>query len=98
MGLFRAVVLVVRLMVVLFLLGLCACGFAAASPGASVVRPKPSSAARTATPPTQAAQLNPVRLVIPALSVNASVESVGVKANGYLDTPTDNPLGGCGLV
>jgi LPXTG-site transpeptidase (sortase) family protein len=32
-----------------------------------------------------------VRLVIPAIGINASVEAVGVQANGDMATPTHNP-------
>ncbi len=34
---------------------------------------------------------NPIRLVIPAIGINAFVESVGVRPNGDLATPTQNP-------
>ncbi len=34
---------------------------------------------------------NPVRLVIPAIAVNASIESVGAQSDGDLAIPTQNP-------
>src|SRR5436305_2219643 len=34
---------------------------------------------------------NPVRLIIPALAINAPVEEVGTQANADLGTPTQNP-------
>ena len=35
--------------------------------------------------------LNPVRLIIPAIAINASVEDVGTQANADLATPSHNP-------
>jgi len=35
--------------------------------------------------------LNPVRLIIPALAINAPVEGVGTQPNADLATPTQNP-------
>ena len=35
--------------------------------------------------------LNPVRLIIPAIDINASVEDVGTQANADLATPSQNP-------
>ena len=35
--------------------------------------------------------LNPVRLIIPAIAINASVEDVGTQANADLATPSQNP-------
>ena len=35
--------------------------------------------------------LNPVRLIIPAIAINASVEDVGAQANADLATPSQNP-------
>jgi len=35
--------------------------------------------------------LNPVRLIIPAIDINAPVEDVGTQANADLATPTQNP-------
>jgi len=35
--------------------------------------------------------LNPVRLIIPALAINAAVEDVGTQANADLATPSQNP-------
>ncbi len=56
-----------------------------ASPPA--VRPNVNPTA-TSTPQVTA---NPVRLLIPAIGVNAHVEAVGVQANGDLAIPTQNP-------
>jgi len=35
--------------------------------------------------------LNPVRLIIPAIAINASVEDIGTQANADLATPSQNP-------
>src|ERR1700687_3398526 len=35
--------------------------------------------------------LNPVRLIIPAIDINAAVEDVGTQANADLATPSQNP-------
>jgi len=35
--------------------------------------------------------LNPVRLIVPAVNINASVEDVGTQANADLATPSQNP-------
>ena len=35
--------------------------------------------------------LNPVRLIIPALAINAPIEGVGTQPNADLATPTQNP-------
>jgi hypothetical protein len=37
------------------------------------------------------AAANPIRLIIPAIGVNAFIESVGTQSNGDLATPTHNP-------
>ena len=37
------------------------------------------------------AALNPVRLIIPAIDINASVEDVGTQVNADLATPSQNP-------
>ena len=34
---------------------------------------------------------NPVRLIIPAIAINAPVEEVGTQANADLATPTHDP-------
>ncbi|GAC1392173.1 MAG: class F sortase [Ktedonobacteraceae bacterium] len=38
----------------------------------------------------------PARLIIPSITVNASVENVGIQANGDLGTPQQNPWEGVG--
>lgn len=91
MGLLRVVVVLFRLLAVLILFSLSACGTAAASSHATVLSPTSSPVARTVTPTAQPAQPKPMRLVISAIGINAPVESVGVKANGDLATPTHNP-------
>src|SRR5260370_21918584 len=81
---------------------LCGCGLASASP-----HPLPHPASPTArlvkspTPtlsssPTPARHANPVRLLIPAIGVNAPIEEVGVTSNGNLAVPTQNPWEGVG--
>ena len=78
------------------------CGLASASP-----HPLPHPASPTArlvksptpTPsssPTPARHANPVRLLIPAIGVNAPIEEVGVTSNGNLAVPTQNPWEGVG--
>jgi sortase (surface protein transpeptidase) len=80
-----------RLLAILFLLSLSACGFAATSSHPSALQPKASPAVGSATPRALPEKPYPVRLVIPAIGIKASVESVGVQANGDLATPTHNP-------
>jgi hypothetical protein len=90
-GLPRAALWASRFLAALGLFSLGACGFAGASPHAPALRAQPSPTAKTATPTSPPGQPNPVRLVIPAISIDAPIESVGVLANGDMATPTQSP-------
>src|ERR1017187_7569391 len=62
----------------------------------TAVSSTPTRRGITATPtqllkPQTSMQANPVRLVIPSIGVNASVETVGILNNGDLATPTRSP-------
>ena len=67
-----------------------ACG----STVAQKTKPIEQHDARTATvsvTPTVATMSKPTRLVISAVGIDASIESVGIQANGDLATPTQSP-------
>ncbi len=49
----------------------------------------------TATP-TPSVVDNPARLLIPAIHVDAAIEQVGLRSDGDLDTPQDNPWNNVG--
>ncbi|HLX40171.1 MAG TPA: class F sortase [Ktedonobacteraceae bacterium] len=68
-------------------------GLHAYSPSSpSVIAKQHASSSVTTTPTTVAkAQINPVRLEIPAIGVNAIVEQVGVLSSGDLETPSAHP-------
>ncbi len=51
-----------------------------ASPGSTVLPQRPVDQ-----------EANPVRLIIPAIGINAFVEPVGIRPNGEMATPTLNP-------
>jgi LPXTG-site transpeptidase (sortase) family protein len=51
---------------------------------------------QNATPTTLPVAKKLVRLIIPAISVNAPIESVGVVTGGYLGVPTQNQWDGVG--
>lgn len=81
-----------RLLAVLLILSLSACGAVSANEHKAVPHPSPSPASSAATPTATAPALaNPFRLLIAAIGVNALVESVGVQTNGDLATPTRSP-------
>ncbi len=71
-----------------FCLGLLACSSQSASI-APAVAPAGMSPAITSTIPAVAPR--PVRLLIPAIQVNAPIEAVGIDASGNLATPTRSP-------
>lgn len=89
MGPLRAVLLRFCLLVVMQALALSACGIGATPLPVSHGPPLPASGA--ATPKALPGQPDPVRLSIAAIGVNAVVESVGVLANGDLETPKRSP-------
>jgi LPXTG-site transpeptidase (sortase) family protein len=88
-GPLRAVLLRFCLLAVLLVLALSACAMGVTRVPIPHGPPLPTSS--PATPKAVPGQPDPVRLVIAAIGVNAVVESVGVKANGDLETPTHNP-------
>ncbi len=54
----------------------------------------PHIATSSSIPPSftqESASVQPVRLVIPAIKLDAFIESVGVLADGDLETPTGKP-------
>lgn len=53
--------------------------------------PTPSPSARSTPVLLSRGKANPVRLLIPAIHVNASIETVGITSNGDLAVPTQNP-------
>jgi hypothetical protein len=94
--------LIPRLMALALILILAACS----SPAVSSIEPatKQASHAKTATPgvpaipagtraarPLTPTPVIPERLVIPAIGINALIESVGVRSDGDLATPPRNP-------
>src|SRR5260370_365472 len=94
--------LMLRLIALALILILAACS----SPAISSIGPgtKQASQAKTATPGVPAIQPGkraarpipgpsfiPKRLIISAIGINALIESVGVRSDGDLATPTHNP-------
>jgi hypothetical protein len=92
----RVVRLPLRVFVLIVMLLLCACSSTVATTpqlrtehtndGSAVT---PTVLATAAHPVSTLA--NPIRLVIPAVGINASVEMVGIRADGILATPTRSP-------
>ena len=94
---------VVRLSLYLFTLALVlilgGCGSSSAvQPGTSHTSPSPSTSAPAAVTPTVlpigtagTTVAMPVRLLVPAIGVNAPVESLGILPDGTLATPTRSP-------
>ncbi|MBA2677426.1 MAG: class F sortase [Ktedonobacteraceae bacterium] len=80
----------------LLLLMLSSCG----QPLAKTSVPIPSPAAQITPPatvfPSANTAVNPVRLLIPAIKVNAPIEGVGITASGDLAVPKRNPWEGTG--
>lgn len=75
-------------------LALSACGSASISEVAEARVSHTTSASNTPTVlPVEkiVSALNPVRLIIPALSIDAPIEGVGTQSNADLATPTRNP-------
>lgn len=89
-------------MALLLLLLLSACGHAATQKISSVEKPTHTASTKQAAPGSSHTGSHsitsvsvvvpvPVRLVIPAISVNAAIEQVGIAANGDLSTPMMHP-------
>jgi LPXTG-site transpeptidase (sortase) family protein len=73
-------------------LSLCACGPVSSSTYKAEPQPSPSPAGGVPSPASQLSGVaTPAHLIISAIGVNASVEPVGIQANGDLATPTQNP-------
>jgi LPXTG-site transpeptidase (sortase) family protein len=84
----------VCLLAIIVALALSACGSASTSevPKARMSHTISANSASTVLPIGKAdPAANPVRLIIPAIAINAPVEGVGTQSNGDLATPTQNP-------
>jgi LPXTG-site transpeptidase (sortase) family protein len=84
----------VCLVAITMALALSACGSASISEVAEVRASHTTSASDTPTvlPVGKiVSALNPVRLIIPAISIDAPIEGVGTQSNADLATPTQNP-------
>lgn len=71
------------------LLGICGCNQAVVEHGSEM-----RAESRVATPavvPASPQQAVPIRLIIPAIKLDAAIEPVGVLANGDLETPAQHP-------
>jgi len=82
------------LFAIIMVLALSACGSALISeiPEVRVSHTTDVSTSSTVLPVGKVdSALNPVRLIIPAIDINAPVEDVGTQANADLATPTQNP-------
>src|SRR2546429_9874995 len=94
--------LILRLVALVMILVLSACGSSASekvelptartnsgisTPTTGILATQPARRMAEGTIPL----LIPVRLVIPAIEINASVESVGIRPDGDLATPAHNP-------
>jgi sortase (surface protein transpeptidase) len=89
----HAVRLTLRLLALIVVLALGACGSASTSM-TEELEPRAPAVTHAAAPtlPTRLADVkNPIRLVIPAIGINAFIERVGTQQNGDLATPTQNP-------
>jgi hypothetical protein len=98
----HVILLILRLVVLVMILVLGACGNSA-SETAELPAARTNSGISTPTMGILATQparrmaegpiplLIPVRLVIPAIEINASVESVGIRSDSDLATPTQHP-------
>jgi LPXTG-site transpeptidase (sortase) family protein len=82
------------LFAIIIVLALSACGSASISEEAEV---RVSHTTSTSNTPTVlpvgkiVSALNPVRLIIPAISIDAPIEGVGTQSNADLATPKQNP-------
>ncbi len=79
---------------IIMVLALSACGSASISevPEARISHTMNTTAVPTVLPIGKVdSALNPVRLIIPAIAINAPVEWVGTQHNADLATPTQNP-------
>lgn len=82
------------LFTIIVVLALSACGSASISevPEARISHAQNANAAPTVLPKGKTREAsNPVRLIIPVISINAPVERVGIQSNSDLATPTQNP-------
>src|SRR5260370_29572022 len=87
----HAVRLTLRLLALVVVLILSACGTTSISEELGL---RARSAIKASTPtvqPIRTYMKNPVRLAIPAIGINAFVESVGTQSNADLATPAQNP-------
>ena len=79
------------------LLFLAACGSITTAHEASLIEPPERVGSSASSTPfvttTQAPDdmIQPVRLSVPAIAINASIEQVGTLSNGDMATPTQNP-------
>jgi sortase (surface protein transpeptidase) len=87
----HAVRLTLRLLALIVVLILSACGSASISEELELRAPSAIKTATPTVPPIRTYMKNPVRLAIPAIGINAFVESVGTQSNADLATPTQNP-------
>src|SRR5258708_23613010 len=85
-----------RLLALVVVLILSACGSASISEELELRAPSAIKTATPTVPPIRTYMKNPVRLAIPAIGINAFVESVGTQSNADLATPTQNPWEGVG--
>lgn len=92
MYLMHRIRLTLRLLALLVLLTLGACGSASSEMDVEPRAPTATNAAtQTALPIRLLDGMNPKYLIIPAIGVNAYVESVGTRSNGDMATPTRKP-------
>src|SRR5260221_2477929 len=87
----HAVRLTLRLLALVVVLILSACGSASISEELELRAPSAIKPATPTVPRIRTYMKNPVRLAMPAIGINAFVESVGTQSNADLATPTQNP-------
>src|SRR5258708_12218300 len=87
----HAVRLTLRLLALVVVLILSACGSASISEELELRAPSAIKTATPTVPPIRTYMKNPVRLAIPAIGINAFVEPVGTQSNADLTTPPPNP-------
>lgn len=59
--------------------------------GHTAAHPKVAATPQPHTPLVPAPLANPVRLLIPAIGINAAIESLGILTDGTMATPTQHP-------